>query len=94
MHAVVTSRLDNGNALLNGITEQQLKKLQLVQNSAACVLTKIQKFDHIIPILTNLYWLPVRYRIQYKNSTSNPARIKQYGTILHHGTSYSLYPYA
>ena len=39
MHAFVTSRLDNGNALLNGISEQQLKKLQLVQNSAARVLT-------------------------------------------------------
>ena len=34
MHAFVTSRLDNGNALLNGIAEQQLAKLQLVQNSA------------------------------------------------------------
>ena len=66
MHAFVTSRLDNGNALLNGITEQQLKKLQLVQNSAAHVLTKTRKFDHITPILTNLHWLPVHYRIQYK----------------------------
>ena len=37
MHAFVTSRLDNGNTLLNGITEQQLKKIQLVQNSAARV---------------------------------------------------------
>ena len=66
MHAFVTSRLDNGNALLNGITEQQLKKLQLVQNSAARVLTMTRKFDHITPILINLHWLPVRYRIQYK----------------------------
>ena len=47
MYAFVTSHLDNGNALLNGITEQQLKKLQLVQNSTARVLTKTQKFDHI-----------------------------------------------
>ena len=43
MHTFVTSRLDNGNALLNGISEQQPKQLQLVQNSAARVLTKTQK---------------------------------------------------
>ena len=66
MHAFVTSRLDNGNALLNGISEQQLKKLQLVQNSAARVLTKTRKYDHITPILKNLHWLPIRDRIKYK----------------------------
>ena len=34
---IITSRLDNGNVLLNGISEQQLKKLQLVQNYVALV---------------------------------------------------------
>ena len=42
------------------------KNLQLVQNSAACILTKTQKFDHITPILMNLHWLPVRCRIQHQ----------------------------
>ena len=66
MHAFVTSRLDNGNALLNGLSEQQLKKLQLIQNSAARILTKTRKYDHITPILKNLHWLPVRDRIKHK----------------------------
>jgi hypothetical protein len=66
MHALVTSRLDNGNVLLNGITEQLTRKLQLVQNSAARVLTKTRKYDHITPILKELHWLPVRERINYK----------------------------
>ena len=35
VHALVTSRLDNGNAILYRITECQLNKLQLAQNSAA-----------------------------------------------------------
>ena len=47
VHAFITSRLDNGNVLLNGICEQQIHKLQIVQNSAARVLTNTRKFDHI-----------------------------------------------
>ena len=45
---------DNGNALINGISEQQLKKLQLIQNYAARILTKTRKYDHFTPILKNL----------------------------------------
>ena len=57
VHAFITSRLDNGNALLNGISEHHLKKLQLVQNAAARVLTMTRKYDHITPILKDLHWL-------------------------------------
>ena len=28
--------------------------------------SKLKKFDHITPILTELHWLPVRKRIQFK----------------------------
>ena len=66
IHSFVTSRLDNGNCLLNGISDALLKKLQLVQNTAARVLTKTRKYDHITPVLKDLHWLPVRERIQYK----------------------------
>ena len=66
VHALVTSRLDNGNALLYGITESQLNKLQLAQNAAARMLTRTRKFDHISPVLQRLHWLPVRYRIHFK----------------------------
>ena len=58
-----SSRLDNGNALLCGITERQLNKLQLAQNAAARMLTRTRKVDHISPVLQRLHWLPVRYRI-------------------------------
>ena len=60
--------LDNGNALLNGISEQQIHKLQIVQNSAARVLTNTRKFDHITPVRRELHWLPIRERIQYKTA--------------------------
>ena len=68
VHAFITSRLDNGNALLNGIFEQQIHKLQIVQNSAARVLTNTRKFDHITPVRRELHSLSVRERIQYKTA--------------------------
>ena len=40
VHAFITSRLDNGNALLYGISEYLLAKLQRVQNAAARLITR------------------------------------------------------
>ena len=60
VHSFITSRLDNGNALLNGFSEQQIHKLQIVQNSAARVLKNTRKFDHITPVRRELHWLPIR----------------------------------
>jgi hypothetical protein len=66
VHAFVSSRLDYGNALLCGISQCQLRRLQLVQNSAARLLTRTSRSEHITPILRNLHWLPVKARITFK----------------------------
>jgi hypothetical protein len=66
VHAYVTSKLDNCNAVLFGIPEKQLAKLQRIQNAAARLLTKSKKFDHITPILRLLHWLPISQRIIFK----------------------------
>ncbi|KAF7648774.1 hypothetical protein LDENG_00152180, partial [Lucifuga dentata] len=41
-------------------------RLQLIQNSAARLLTKTKKREHITPVLATLHWLPVSYRIDFK----------------------------
>jgi len=52
--------------LLYGVGDGLLKKLQAVQNAAAQVVTGAKKFNHIMPVLRDLHWLPVRQKIKYK----------------------------
>ena len=62
----ITSQLDNFNAQLVGLSDELLKKLQLVQNNAAKMVTKTKKYDHDTPLLYKLHWLPILWRIDYK----------------------------
>ena len=66
VHALVTSKLDYGNAVLFGINERLINKLQITQNSAARLIMRQRRRDHITPVLIALHWLPIRYRILYK----------------------------
>ena len=66
INALVTSRLDYGNALLYGINNSLSRKLQKIQNSAARLVTRTKKQDHISPVLKDLHWLPVEYRPKFK----------------------------
>ncbi len=66
VHAFMTSRLDYCNALLGGCPAASINKLQIVQNTAARVLTRSRKYDHITQILQSLHWLPIKFCISYK----------------------------
>ena len=66
MHAFITSKLDYCNSLLYGCRKMQMKKLQYIQNTAARIITRTRKFDHITPVLSNLHWLLVSYRFVFK----------------------------
>jgi len=59
IHALVTSRLDNGNATLYGLPDTQLGRLQRMLHIAARILTLTPVYNHITPILIELHWLPV-----------------------------------
>ena len=82
--SIIASRLDYCNALLPGITEYNMIRLQNLQTHAAKIVTgNYQKHQH--NILKDLHWLPVRHRIDYKISlitfkalnTNNPKYLKE-----------------
>ena len=91
VHAYVTSKLDANNALLAGAPSVLTSQLQRVQNAAAKLVTKAKKYDHIIPLLIELHWLPINDRIIFKillltyKSLNNkgPAYLKDLFTFRH-----------
>ena len=66
---LVLSRLDYCNALLGGLNNRQLDRLQRVQNSAARVIYRVRQREHITLTLRRLHWLPIRMRIMFKICT-------------------------
>jgi len=66
IHAFITSRLDYGNALLYGVPDSQLKRLQRIFHIAARIITLTPSSHHITPILESLHWLPIQQRIKFK----------------------------
>jgi len=66
VQALVISRLDYCNSLLIGLPTSLLHKLQLVQNTAARVISRTRKHDNISPVMLELHWLPIEHRIMFK----------------------------
>ncbi len=64
--AFVSSRLDYCNSVLAGLPADQINRLQRIQNCAARLVLKKNKREHITPLLFQLHWLPVQFRIQFK----------------------------
>ena len=66
---MITSRLDYCNATFTGVADEQIAHIQKIQNNAARLVLQKSKRDHVTPLLKELHWLPVKYRIQYKLAT-------------------------
>ena len=66
IHVFITTKLDYCNSLLYGLPTIHIDNLQRVQNATTRLVTKTPCICHITPILEDLYWLPIKYRIQCK----------------------------
>lgn len=66
IHTLIFSRLDYCNSLFTCLNDAAINRLQLVQNTAARLLTNTRRSEHITPVLATLHWLPVHYRIRFK----------------------------
>ena len=66
IHSFVTSKLDRMNSLLYGLPKIHLEKLSRIHHAAARLIFLLKKLDHISPILQQLHWLPIIFRIEYK----------------------------
>ena len=66
VHAFITSNLNYYNSLFHGKPQNLLDKLQRIQNPAARVVMLVSKFEHIAPVMIELHWLRVKYRIWCK----------------------------
>ena len=64
----IFSNIDYCNALYYGLSKETLNKLQRVQNCAARLVMKVNRFDHVSldEVFDKLHWLHVRERIVYK----------------------------
>ena len=66
---MITSRLDYCNDTFTGVADEQITRIQKMQNKTAQLILKKSKRDHVTPLLKELHWLPVKYCIQYKLAT-------------------------
>ena len=64
--SMVLSHLDYGNSILLYLPKSTLKPLQSIQNYAAKITCKKQKYDSSTDCLSRLHWLPIHYRCIYK----------------------------
>jgi hypothetical protein len=81
VHAFVTSRVDYCNVVFSGCPEYSLNNLQSILNAAARLVYNKHKFDHIGPLLSELHWLPIPQRIDYKVAVITYKCLRENGPI-------------
>ena len=66
LNSLVISQLDYCNSIYYGLPSYLILRLQRVQNTAARLISCSHKYDYITPVLIELHWLPIEYRLKFK----------------------------
>ena len=66
VNAFISHHLDQCNKLFYGLPDSLITKLQRIQNTSPRLVSRTCSRDHITPVLHQLHWLPVKFRIMYK----------------------------
>jgi len=90
---LIHSRLDYCNSVMHGVSASNLNKFQVIQNALARTVSRSPSSVSASHLLSNLHWLPVRKRIDFKIptltykvlSTQQPAYL--HNLILYHQPS-------
>ena len=78
--ALIQTRLDYANSVLIGTSNQNINKLQHIQNSLARVV--ISDFSRPAQqLLKELHWLPIDKRIEFKLATLSYTAINQHQPV-------------
>ena len=83
VHSFVASRIDYCNAILYGVSDGVIRRMQTALNAAARLVVDAGRRQHMTPILQSLHWLPVKQRILYKIGILSFHCVR--GTSLPHG---------
>lgn len=66
VHNLALTHLAYCKSIPSDLPQKSIKKLQLVENSAACIISGIPAFQHITPVFQWFLWFPVKFRITFK----------------------------
>ena len=69
LNSLVFSKLFYYSTVRSGTSQQNICRLQLLQNFAARILTGKKKYDHISESIKHLGWLPINEMLQFRDVT-------------------------
>ncbi len=68
INSLVFSKLFYCSSVWSTTSEENIKKLQSVQNFAARIISGLGKYDHVTPILKEIHWIPVKKQLFYRDA--------------------------
>ena len=68
INSLVFSKLYYCSSVWSNTSASNIRKLQTVQNFAACILSGTRKFDHVSPALKDLIWITVKSHLYLRDA--------------------------